>query len=141
MPKDRHFLLVEDDPRDVELILNALLEAGETAEVTVLHNGQEALDYLDRRGEFRLRRPQPPSLLLLDVKMPKVGGLEVVRALRADEGMRGIAVVLITSSRQEKDMLAAYKLQLDGYLVKPVGAQQLAATIESALHAAAGRAS
>src|SRR5262245_57726611 len=103
-----YFLLVEDDPRDVEITLDVLAEGDLAGEVAVLHDGQEALDYLYRRKEFRLRRPEQPALVFLDVKMPKLGGMAVLEALAKDESLRGIAAVILTSSRQEQDMLDAF---------------------------------
>jgi len=138
MGQSCHVLLVEDNPRDVEITLSLLAESGLDLEVTVLHDGGEAFDYLYRRGEFRLRKPGPPSLLLLDVRMPKMDGLEVLKKLKADPATKRIPVVLLTSSRQEQDMLGAYALKADDYVVKPARAEQLAAVIARALQRAAG---
>lgn len=138
MGQSCHVLLVEDNPRDVEITLSLLAESGLDLEVTVLHDGGEAFDYLYRRGEFRLRKPGPPSLLLLDVRMPKVDGLEVLKKLKADPATKGIPVVLLTSSHQEQDMLGAYALKADDYVVKPARAEQLAAVIARALQRAGG---
>ena len=133
-----HVLLVEDNPRDVEITLSLLADCGLDLEVTVVHDGGEAIDYLYRRGEFRLRKAGPPSLLLLDVRMPKLDGIEVLKKLKADPATRRIPVVLLTSSRQEQDMLGAYALHADDYIVKPVRPEQLAASIGRALQRAAG---
>jgi len=138
MGQSCHVLLVEDNPRDVEITLSLLAESGLDLEVTVLHDGGEAFDYLYRRGELRLRKPGPPSLLLLDVRMPKMDGLEVLKKLKADPATKRIPVVLLTSSRQEQDMLGAYALKADDYVVKPARAEQLAAVIARALQRAAG---
>ena len=149
MGQSCHVLLVEDNPRDVEITLSLLAESGLDLEVTVLHDGGEAFDYLYRRGEFRLRKPGPPSLLLLDVRMPKVDGLEVLKKLKAgydpvelffEPATKGIPVVLLTSSHQEQDMLGAYALKADDYVVKPARAEQLAAVIARALQRAGGNA-
>jgi CheY-like chemotaxis protein len=131
-------LLVEDNPHDVEITLSLLADSGLDLEVTVVHDGAEAMDYLYRRGEFRLRRREPPSVLLLDVKMPRVDGLEVLKKLKGDPAMKGISVLLLTSSRQEQDMLGAYALHADDYLVKPVRAAQLATAIGRALQRGGG---
>lgn len=126
-------LLVEDNPHDVEITLDLIAESRPGSTVTVVHNGQEALDFLYRRGEFRLSPATQPSVILLDVKMPKIGGLELLGRLRGDPAMGRIAVVMISSSRHETDLLEAYDQQADGYLIKPVKPQQLVAAIELAI--------
>lgn len=113
-------LLVEDDPRDVELTLNALEEYNLTNEVVVTHDGEEALDYLHCRGKFASRSSQNPAVLLLDLKLPKVDGLEVLEQIKSDEKLKMIPVVVLTSSREERDMVASYKLGVNAYVVKPV---------------------
>jgi DNA-binding response OmpR family regulator len=113
-------LMVEDDPRDVELTLTALAEYNLTNEVVVIHDGAEALDYLYRRGNFKARDNENPAVLLLDLKLPKVEGLEVLKQIKSDETLRMIPVVVLTSSREERDMVASYKLGVNAYVVKPV---------------------
>src|SRR3972149_4814495 len=113
-------LLVEDDAKDVELTLIALEEYKLANEVVVARDGEEALDYLYRRGEFRMRAEGNPVVVLLDLKMPKVDGLEVLRQIRADEQLRLMPVVVLTSSREERDLLESYKLGVNAYVVKPV---------------------
>jgi CheY-like chemotaxis protein len=113
-------LMVEDDPRDVELTLTALGEYNLTNEVVVIHDGEEALDYLYRRGNFSARQSDNPAVLLLDLKLPKVDGLEVLKQVKSDEILRVIPVVVLTSSREESDMVASYKLGVNAYVVKPV---------------------
>jgi DNA-binding response OmpR family regulator len=113
-------LLVEDDPRDVELSLTALEEYNLANEVVVATDGEQALDYLHYRGNFTRRAAENPAVLLLDLKLPKVDGLEVLRQIRADEKLKMIPVVVLTSSREEKDMVASYKLGVNAYVVKPV---------------------
>jgi CheY-like chemotaxis protein len=113
-------LLVEDDPRDVELTLTALEDHKLANEVTVAHDGQEALDYLYRRGQFATRPNENPAVMLLDLKLPKVDGLEVLKRIKADEQLKTIPVVVLTSSREEQDMLRSYKLGVNAYVVKPV---------------------
>ena len=113
-------LLVEDDPRDVELTMNALEDYNLTNEVVVAHDGEEALDYLYCRGNFASRVGQNPAVLLLDLKLPKVDGLEVLRQVKSDEKLKVIPVVVLTSSREEKDMISSYKLGVNAYVVKPV---------------------
>ena len=113
-------LMVEDDPRDVELTLTALADYNLTNEVVVIHDGAEALDYLYRRGNYKARSSENPAVLLLDLKLPKVDGLEVLQQIKSDEALRMIPVVVLTSSREERDMVASYKLGVNAYVVKPV---------------------
>lgn len=113
-------LMVEDDPKDVELTLTALADYHLTNEVVVVHDGEEALDYLRRRGNFKARNNENPAVLLLDLKLPKVDGLEVLQQIKSDETLRMIPVVVLTSSREERDMVASYKLGVNAYVVKPV---------------------
>lgn len=116
----KRILMVEDDPRDVELIMTALEEHNLANEVVVAKNGEEALDYLYYRENFQLRPNGNPVLVLLDLKMPKVNGLEVLRQIRSDDKLKMIPVVVLTSSREEKDWIESYKLGINGYVVKPV---------------------
>lgn len=113
-------LMVEDDPKDVELTLSALDEYNLANEVVVAHNGEEALDYLYCRGPFAKRANDNPAVLLLDLKLPKVDGLEVLTQIRSDAALKLIPVVVLTSSHEEKDMVASYKLGVNAYVVKPV---------------------
>jgi CheY-like chemotaxis protein len=113
-------LMVEDDPRDVELTLTALEDYNLSNEVVVAGDGEEALDYLYCRGAFKMRTSENPAVLLLDLKLPKVDGLEVLQTIKADEKLRVIPVVVLTSSREERDMVASYKLGVNAYVVKPV---------------------
>jgi CheY-like chemotaxis protein len=113
-------LLVEDDPKDVELTLTALEEYNLANEVVLARDGEEALDYLYRRGEFATRSNGNPAVLLLDLKLPKVNGLEVLQQIKSDERLRLIPVVVLTSSHEEKDMVTSYRLGVNAYVVKPV---------------------
>lgn len=113
-------LLVEDDPKDVELTLTALEEYNLANEVVVAGDGEEALDYLNCRGNFAARPQGNPAVLLLDLKLPKVDGLEVLQSIRSDEKLQMIPVVVLTSSREERDMVASYRLGVNAYVVKPV---------------------
>jgi CheY-like chemotaxis protein len=113
-------LIVEDDPRDVELTLTALEEYNLANAVVVTRDGQEALDYLYRRGQFHTRSDGNPAVMLLDLKLPKVDGLEVLKQVRSDENLKMIPVVVLTSSHEEKDMMRSYKLGVNAYVVKPV---------------------
>ena len=113
-------LIVEDDPNDVELTLTALAEDNLANEVVVTRDGVEALDYLYCRGEFHDRSSDNPAVLLLDLKLPKINGLEVLQQLRSDERLKMIPVVVLTSSHEEKDMIRSYQLGVNAYVVKPV---------------------
>jgi CheY-like chemotaxis protein len=113
-------LIVEDDPKDVELTLTALEEYNLSNEVVVTNDGEEALDYLYKRGKFQTRPDGNPAVLLLDLKLPKVDGLEVLQQIKSDEKLKIIPVVVLTSSREERDMVASYKLGVNAYVVKPV---------------------
>ena len=113
-------LLVEDDPKDVELTLTTLEEYNLANEVVVTPDGEEALDYLYRRGAFATRSNGNPAVLLLDLKLPKVDGLEVLQQIKSDEKLRMIPVVVLTSSHEERDMVASYSLGVNAYVVKPV---------------------
>jgi len=120
MNKFGRILIVEDDPKDVELTLTALDEYNLANEVVVTRDGEEALDYLYCRGNFQTRTGENPAVVLLDLKLPKVDGLEVLQQMKADEKLSMIPVVVLTSSREEKDMVASYKLGVNAYVVKPV---------------------
>lgn len=116
----KRILLVEDNVNDVELVLNAMEENRLANEVVVVRDGQEALDYLQRRGVFRLRAEGNPAVVLLDLKLPKVDGLEVLERMRQDEALRCVPVVMLTSSNEEKDLARSYRLGVNAYVVKPV---------------------
>ena len=120
MEKLGRILMVEDDAKDVELTLTALEEYNLANEVVVTRDGEEALDYLYCRGNFKGRTSENPAVLLLDLKLPKVDGLEVLQQIKSDEKLRLIPVVVLTSSREERDMVASYKLGVNAYVVKPV---------------------
>jgi CheY-like chemotaxis protein len=113
-------LLVEDDPKDIDLTLAALGEYKLANEVIVVRDGAEALDYLQTKGNYRSRARENPAVVLLDLKLPKVDGLEVLREIRSDERLKLIPVVVLTSSREDRDMVASYKLGVNAYVVKPV---------------------
>jgi CheY-like chemotaxis protein len=116
----KSILLAEDDPRDIELTLEALGEHKLANEVVVVHDGVEALDYLYCRGKFAGRTNLPPAVILLDLKMPKVSGLEVLRIIKQDPCLHTIPVVVLTSSRETPDLEACYRLGVNAYVVKPV---------------------
>ncbi len=112
--------MVEDDAKDVELSLTALEEYNLVNEVVVAHVCEEALVYLYCRGESQTRGGENPAVILLDLKLPKVDGLEVLKQIKSDEKLKLIPVVVLTSSKEEKDMVASYKLGVNAYVVKPV---------------------
>jgi CheY-like chemotaxis protein len=116
----KHILLVEDDPHDVELTLAALDESNLANGVVVVNDGAEALDYLYCRGQFKTRTSGPPVVVLLDLKMPKVSGLEVLKIIKADANLKATPVVVLTSSREEPDLIESYNYGVNAYVVKPV---------------------
>jgi CheY-like chemotaxis protein len=116
----KRILLVEDDRKDVELTLEALSEYNLVNEIVVARDGEEALDYLFRKGKFETVAQGNPAAVLLDLKLPKVNGLEVLAQIRADEKLKLIPVIVLTSSRQEEDLEKCYALGVNGYVVKPV---------------------
>ncbi len=123
-------LLAEDDPNDIELILTALGESNLANEVATVGDGVEALDYLYRRGTHQSRPEGLPVVLLLDVKMPRMDGIEVLRTVKGDERLKTLPVVVLTSSSDEKDMLKSYQLGANAYVVKPVNFQQFADAVK-----------
>jgi CheY-like chemotaxis protein len=130
MAELKRILLAEDNPKDVELTLTALEEHHLANEVIVVSDGAEALDYLYRRGKFASRDDTNPAVVLLDLKMPKVDGLEVLRTIKADDCMKKIPVVILTSSREESDLVESYKLGVNAYVVKPVDFLQFVAAVK-----------
>jgi len=116
----KRILLVEDDPKDVELTINALSEYCVANEIAIARDGEEALDFLYRRGTFASRLEGNPVVILLDLKMPKLDGIQVLRHLKTDEQMRCIPVVVLTSSREDRDLVECYKLGVNAYVVKPI---------------------
>ena len=124
MQRFRRMLLVEDDQRDVELTLEALEEYNLANEVDIARDGEEALDYFYFRGRFANRPHDAPAVVLLDLKMPKVSGLEVLRQIKADKNLRMIPVVVLSSSAEERDVIESYQLGVNAYVVKPVDIQQ-----------------
>ncbi len=119
----KRILLVEDALNDIELTLSALEENHLANEVVVARDGEEALDYLYRRGVWRLRTEGNPAVILLDLKLPKIDGLEVLARIRKDPSLHVIPVVMLTSSRQERDLVQSYELGVNAYVVKPVDFQ------------------
>ncbi len=116
----RPILLVEDNPDDIELTLIALQKSRLANPVVSVRDGAEALDFLRREGAYADRAEENPAVILLDKKLPKVDGHEVLREVRADEQLRRIPVVMLTSSREERDLLKSYDMGVNAYVVKPV---------------------
>lgn len=116
----KKILMAEDDSRDIELALLALEEYNLSNQVIVARNGVEALDYLYRRNAYSERAPGNPVVVLLDLKMPKISGLEVLRQIKSDPTLKTIPVVVLTSSNEDRDIVESYKLGVNAYCVKPV---------------------
>jgi two-component system, response regulator len=127
--KASRILLVEDSAQDVELTLNALAEHNLSNLVDLARDGAEALDYLFKRGAHAARQNGNPVLILLDLKMPKIDGLEVLRTVKADPRLRTIPVVVLTSSREEQDVVRSYELGVNAYVVKPVEFDKFVAAV------------
>lgn len=130
MSQLKRILLAEDNAKDVELTLAALEEHRLANEVVIVRDGAEALDYLFRRGTFAGHDEGQPVVVLLDLKMPKVDGLEVLRQMKADPVLKSIPVVMLTSSREEPDLVKSYQLGVNAYVVKPVSFQQFVDSIK-----------
>jgi CheY-like chemotaxis protein len=126
----RPILLAEDNLKDVELVLVALKRNNLANQVVVARDGAEALDYLYRRGNFRDREDGLPIAIFLDLKMPKMDGLEVLKQIKGDGALKVIPVVMLTSSREEADLVKSYQLGVNAYVVKPVGFQQFVEAIK-----------
>ena len=116
----RTILLAEDNPKDVELTLEALSEHNLANNVIVVRDGVETMDYLRCQGKYKQRKPGLPAVLLLDIKMPRMDGIEVLQAVRGDPALRLLPVVILTSSREEQDLIKSYELGVNAYVVKPV---------------------
>jgi CheY-like chemotaxis protein len=122
-------LLVEDNPKDLELTLIALEKSQLANDVVVVRDGAEALDYLNGRGNYASRTAGTPAVMLLDLKLPKVDGLEVLRHVRETPSLKSIPVVMLTSSKEEQDLLRSYELGVNAYVVKPVEFQEFVSAI------------
>ena len=126
----RPILLVEDDANDVELTLTALAQHNLANKIVVLRDGAMALDYLYRRGAYANRTESQPVVVLLDLKMPKVNGLDVLKQMKSDETLRLVPVVMLTSSREERDLVDSYQLGVNAYVVKPVSFSEFVSAIQ-----------
>jgi two-component system, response regulator len=122
-------LYAEDNPADAELTLYTLKTRNIANNIVWVRDGVEALDFLNRRGRYANRVGGPPKMVLLDLKMPKLDGVDVLRALKADESTRGVPVVIMTSSHEEADLLKSYKLGVNSYVVKPVDFDKFAEVV------------
>ena len=129
MPKIKSILLVDDDLNDIELAVEALKRNNLANHIVTARHGGEALDYLFRRGDHAGRNDEDPIFILLDLKMPKVDGLEVLRQIKADAKLKMIPVVMLTSSREESDLVKSYSLGVNAYVVKPVEFSQFVEAI------------
>ena len=130
MPALKRILLVEDSENDVTLILAAFAEAHLADKVVVATDGQEALDYLYRRGPHAARPAENPSVVLLDLKLPRVDGLQVLSRMKSDPDLKLVPVVMFTSSREEVDLVRSYGLGANAYVIKPVSFQELESALE-----------
>ena len=132
MPTIKRILLAEDNPNDVELTLAALQECRLSNEVEVVRDGADALDYIYHRGpKYSSRATGLPCVILLDLKMPRMDGLEVLRRVKTDPGLRHVPVVMLTSSREEKDLVESYDLGVNAFVVKPVDFEQFLRAIRA----------
>ena len=126
----KRILLVEDNINDAELTMEALAEHNLANEVTWVHDGEEALDYLYCRGAFAEHSCNDLAVILLDLKLPKVDGLEVLRTIKSDDRLKLIPVVILTSSREERDLVESYELGVNAYVVKPVDFKEFMKAVE-----------
>jgi len=131
MAKIKRILLAEDNQNDVELTLAALQECRLSNEVEVVRDGAEALDYIYKRGKYSERADCLPCVILLDLKMPRVDGLEVLRQIKSDPALKHVPVVMLTSSREEKDLVMSYDLGVNAFVVKPVDFEQFLKAIRA----------
>ncbi|MBI5505419.1 MAG: response regulator [Deltaproteobacteria bacterium] len=130
MSQPKRILFVDDSTRDTELALAAFEEFRLVNEIVTVRDGAEALDYLYRRGEFAERENEDPAVVMLDLKMPKVDGMEVLRQIKGDPGLKTIPVVVMTSSREEQDLIRSYALGVNAYVVKPVKFPEFVAAVK-----------
>jgi two-component system response regulator len=133
-PDKFDILLVEDDPADAELAVRALRKGNIPAEIAWVKDGAEALEYLFRDGAYAGRTAVNPQLILLDLKLPKVNGIEVLRRVKGDERTQAIPVVMVTSSAERRDVAESYRLGVNSYVVKPLDYEQFSATVATTGH-------
>jgi len=130
MTTQKWILLAEDNPQDADLVMRALAQGLEDHRVVVAHDGLEALDCLNHQGNFKNRPEKNPTVILLDLKMPRVDGLEVLRRVKTDDRLRNIPVVMFTSSREESDVETCYRFGANAYVVKPVDFKQFRTAVK-----------
>ena len=131
MNKSQKILLVEDDPKDEELTVTTLEKYHVSNDIVVVPDGEEALDYLFRRGKYQNVSGGYPCVVLLDLNLPKIHGLEVLRQIRADKKLKKIPVVILTSSREEKDLIESYQIGINAYVVKPVNFHEFVEAVKN----------
>ena len=131
MAKIKKILLVEDNENDIELTINALQDCRLSNEIFPVRDGAEALDYIYRRNAFQDRDDGLPVVILLDLKMPRVDGIEVLRTLKSDPAVRHVPIVMLTSSREERDLVLSYDLGVNAFVVKPVDFQQFVQAVRN----------
>ena len=124
-------LLVEDNPNDIELILASLKEFNLANTITVARDGVEALEYLSYKGKYKKRKPDLPAVILLDIKMPRMDGIEVLKEIRSDPKLKLIPVVMLTSSLEDQDLIKSYTLGANAYVVKPVDFSQFSKAVKT----------
>jgi CheY-like chemotaxis protein len=129
--KLKNILLAEDSPNDVELTLNALADLNLANRVEVVNDGVEVIEYLQCRGKYVNRNPELPAVILLDIKMPRMDGIEVLEIIRDDPAFKLIPVVILTSSREEQDLIRTYSLGVNAYVVKPVNYNQFIEAVKN----------
>jgi CheY-like chemotaxis protein len=120
MREFKKILLVEDNPEDIELTTEALTEINLANRVVSVNDGVQAMEYLHFEGKYKNREPENPAIILMDIKMPRMDGIEVLEAIRSDPALKSIPVVMLTSSREEPDLKKCYDLGVNAYVVKPV---------------------
>lgn len=126
----RTILFAEDNPKDVELTLEAMANNNLANQVIVVKDGVDALEYLQYKGKYKLRKKGNPCVILLDIKMPRMDGIEVLRRIRSDAVLKRIPVVILTSSREERDLIDTYDLGVNAYVVKPVDFRQFIVAVK-----------
>lgn len=127
----KRILIVDDSPKDIELTVAALTENNLANEIIIAEDGEEALDYLYRRGKFASYDSSNPAVILLDIKMPKMNGIEALTHIRSNPMFKSIPVIMVTSSREERDLVESYKLGANAYVVKPVDIAQFFEAIKA----------
>jgi len=130
MPALKPILLAEDSPNDAELTLEALADNNLANRVTLVRDGVEALEFLRCQGQFSSRKQINPAVAILDIKMPRMDGIEVLRAIRNDPSLKMIPVVMLTSSREEQDLIRSYELGINAYVVKPVNFAEFVSAVK-----------